>query len=283
MSDPHDPTYDGRAADDAPLSPEQEAALRRLLRGARHTEPTPEAVATRLDDVIAGLARERAAGTSAVTDLPPRAVPPLPGTTADHHPGPTPAPLDLDAARRRRGRLTTVFLAAAAVVVAVGVGGVVLPQVTGSGQDDAATSDQSSETSQEQQEDGAGAAEAPPQAAPTPDDVAPEENIAFLARIAPVPGTVLGAPDDRDLPADVTVEDATSVLAAAAASAGRALDPSTCGGVSADEGGVLTSYDGSPALLVVEIVGGDDPTSALLSLRDCGSGDEVWSAVVGAR
>jgi len=282
MSDPHDPTYDGHAADDAPLSPEQEAALRRLLRGARHTEPTPEAVATRLDDVIAGLARERAAGTSAVTDLPPRAVSPLPGTTTGPTAGP-PAPLDLDAARRRRGRRTNLLLAAAAVVVAVGVGGVVLPQVTGSGQDDAATSDQSAETSEEQQEDGAGAAEAPPQAAPTPEDVAPEESVASLARIAPAPGTVLGAPTDRDLPADVTVLDATSVLASAAASAGRALDPSTCGGVSADEGGVLTSYDGSPALLVVEIVGGDDPTSALLSLRDCGSGDEVWSAVVGAR
>jgi len=78
------------------LTPEEEQ-VRRLLADARHSEPMPEDVAARLDEVLAGL-RE--------------------------HPAPVvrtaPSGADLDAARRRR-RVRSWVLAAAAVVV-LGVG-----------------------------------------------------------------------------------------------------------------------------------------------------------------
>lgn len=83
---------------DAPLDPRAEE-VRRLLADARHTEPMPEAVVTRLDGVLADLATEPARSRP-VTDL----------TT-------------------RRRRVTQLLVAAAAVVVlGVGIQQVVQPQ-----------------------------------------------------------------------------------------------------------------------------------------------------------
>src|SRR6476469_4846664 len=45
---------------DQPLDPQTEERVRRLLAEARHDEPMPADVASRLDDVLAGLAAEPA-------------------------------------------------------------------------------------------------------------------------------------------------------------------------------------------------------------------------------
>jgi len=85
----HDP-------DDRELTPEQEAHVRRLLADARHHDPTPDAVAARLDRVLTDLAGEplRAAAVVRLAD--------------------------------RRRRVATVLVAAAASVAAViGVGQIV--------------------------------------------------------------------------------------------------------------------------------------------------------------
>jgi hypothetical protein len=76
------------------LTPEEEQ-VRRLLAGARHTDPMPTDVADRLDRVLADLAAE----------APPDAA----------------APVDLAARRRRRTFAARILVAAAAVVV-LGVG-----------------------------------------------------------------------------------------------------------------------------------------------------------------
>jgi hypothetical protein len=87
-------------SDDANLTPEQEADVRRLLAEARHDDPLPPDVATRLDRVLAQLA----AGDP---DLDPAQV--------------------VELASRRRHRAASLLVAAAAIV-AVGVGiGQVLP------------------------------------------------------------------------------------------------------------------------------------------------------------
>jgi len=85
----NDPTPD--------LTPDQESAVRRALADARHTDPIPEAVASRLDRVLGDLMDERAAA-----DLEAHSV------------------VSLEARRRRRH--ATRMLVAAAAVVAGGFG-----------------------------------------------------------------------------------------------------------------------------------------------------------------
>ncbi|WP_370250134.1 hypothetical protein [Nocardioides sp.] len=95
--------------DEPDLSPEHDAAVRRLLGEARHTDPIPEAVAARLDDVLRGLAE-----TEATPAAPAAAQAPGAGTPVAQA-----QVVELAVRRRRAGRL---LLAAAAIVV-VGVGG----------------------------------------------------------------------------------------------------------------------------------------------------------------
>jgi hypothetical protein len=103
--------------DEHPESPEIEA-VRRLLSDARHTEPMPDDVATRLDRALADLAREPGQDTSA--DV---------------------VPLDVEGRRRRR-RAAGLLVAAAAVVV----GGVVaVPHLTKSSRAASSTSSAGSE------------------------------------------------------------------------------------------------------------------------------------------
>ncbi|MEJ7832887.1 MAG: hypothetical protein WKF79_08245, partial [Nocardioides sp.] len=86
-------------------TPEQEAAVRRLLAEARHDKPIPAAVAARLDRVLVRLA----------------------DPSADDQAGQLVG--DELAARRRRRRLGSVLVAAAAVVaVGIGIGQVAGPQ-----------------------------------------------------------------------------------------------------------------------------------------------------------
>ncbi|XBB66415.1 hypothetical protein ABFU82_20215 [Nocardioides sp. WV_118_6] len=143
---------------DPPLSPAQEAAVRRALAEAGGPAPMPHEVVDRLDTVIAGLSAERTGSA-----LPPGGVP-------ENHPeAPAVVPLD-PAARRRRTRARIVLGAAAAVaVVAVGVG---IANDDGAGGDSAATADQLSERDPARSDDDAPHAtgdEAAKAASPTPD------------------------------------------------------------------------------------------------------------------
>lgn len=87
------------ANDPAPLPPDREAAVRRLLADAAGPEPVPSDVAERLDARLAELQAERSATPEAAQD---RTV--------------------VDLASRRRRRLVTGLFVAAAAVVAVGIG-----------------------------------------------------------------------------------------------------------------------------------------------------------------
>jgi hypothetical protein len=92
--------------------------VRRLLAAAGSSPPgTPEDVATRLDDVLAGLVAERAAssGPAAATD--PGAIDQAGHAAADEEPG-TVVPMET----RRRRWPQLLVAAAAASVVALGVG-----------------------------------------------------------------------------------------------------------------------------------------------------------------
>lgn len=105
---------------DPELTAEQESAVRRLLAEARHDDGVPEAVAQRLDRVLAQLRDEPTDETAPVVDL---------------------------AARRRRRNAGRLLLAAAAIVV----GGVGVGQFLGtSGGDsgDSATSSTAEDSSQ---------------------------------------------------------------------------------------------------------------------------------------
>jgi hypothetical protein len=84
-------------ADDSP----EIAEVRRLLADARHTEPMPAVVASRLDDVLADLSSERSRTAT-----------------------PAPAPTVIPIAARRRRRAAGMLVAAAAIVV----GGVTFAQ-----------------------------------------------------------------------------------------------------------------------------------------------------------
>jgi hypothetical protein len=73
--------------------PDEQAEMSRLLAQARHTEPMPDDVAERMDDVLAGLSHRQAA------------------------PGAEPAGVVVSLAARRRRRTAATLVAAAAVVV----------------------------------------------------------------------------------------------------------------------------------------------------------------------
>jgi hypothetical protein len=110
--------------DETPLSA-TEQEVRRLLASARHTEPVPPEVATRLDGVLAGLA------------------------AAEESPAPPPAPVtDLDVHRRRRRVAQLLVAAAAVVVVGVGVGQVLERGSGGSADSTAGAADSSLEREQ---------------------------------------------------------------------------------------------------------------------------------------
>jgi hypothetical protein len=107
------------------LTPEQEAAVRRLLTQARHDGPMPDHVAARLDEVLDGLVADEGADDLEVFE------------------SGAPAPVtDLAGQRRRRRNAGRLLLVAAAVII----GGVVVGQNVGgagldSGDDNASSAD----------------------------------------------------------------------------------------------------------------------------------------------
>ncbi len=116
------------------LTPEQEAAVRRMLAEARHDAPIPPDVADRLDTVLAGLTRDEpgSPGVAPVVDL---------------------------AARRRRRNAAALLAGAAAVIVAGFAGG----QLIGADSDDsgADTASAGSNADREAKNDAGGEAAAP--------------------------------------------------------------------------------------------------------------------------
>ena len=103
MTDQHDDHETEPELRESQLPPADDERIRRLLAEARHTEPMPEAVATRLDGVLASLSADRAQRRE---DL----------AHEDHR-----APV-VDLAARRRRRTAANLLVAAAAVLVVGFG-----------------------------------------------------------------------------------------------------------------------------------------------------------------
>jgi hypothetical protein len=104
--------------DEPALSPTEEERVRALLAAARHDEPIPTEVASRLDATLAGLSPEDVdGGVDGVT----------PEVSAEE-----PTVVTSLAARRRRRRRVSQLLVAAAAVTVVGVAG---PQLLGAGDD----------------------------------------------------------------------------------------------------------------------------------------------------
>ncbi|WP_067431273.1 hypothetical protein [Nocardioides jensenii] len=103
------------------LTPAQNEAVRRLLSDARHDQPLPDDVAARMDDVLAGLARERAGGSPAETADGSRADD-TGGARAGVAAGPVVVPLAERREQAQRRRWPAVLLSAAAVAaIAFGV------------------------------------------------------------------------------------------------------------------------------------------------------------------
>lgn len=257
-------------SDDANLTPKQEADLRRLLAEARHDDPMPDDVASRLDRVLAQLA----AGDS---ELDPEIVVAL-------------------ASRRRR--VASTLLVAAAAVVAIGVGlGQVIPIGDNS---DANPSADSADVSPLRAESG-DAPESPVDglrayaaaAAPAPRGrVAEVRSLHFTtdvslvglryglersANLSEVNGDVVqpsptspqssydsagGAAESDDNGADLTSAKSSYVCAPAVWGRGRK---------------VAALYDGEPAVLVFRKPMGD---SQVVDLLQCGTGDILRSVTL---
>ena len=123
MTDQHDDHETEPELRESQLPPADDERIRRLLAEARHTEPMPEAVATRLDGVLASLSADRAQRRE---DL----------AHEDHR-----APVvDLAARRRRRTAANLLVAAAAVLVVGFGITQVLPDGMSGSDGDPAATS-----------------------------------------------------------------------------------------------------------------------------------------------
>lgn len=248
------------------LDPRAEAALRRALADARHSDPVPVDVAARLDDVLARL-REGEAAAPAV---------------------------DLEARRRRRSA-TRLLIAAAAVVIVGGVGARVLgPGPSGSdastGSSASSADSGSSRIDGDPQREAAGGATA-------------ESPMASDGQVAPSPQSLDGtggyrAQSGRGGAADLDalrstpaltesgfVRQVASLQAAAQELATSRQRLSAAAGVNAacgpgDYGDgtlVLVDYAGDPAVLAFRTPSGQ---TQVVDLLQCGSGDVVRSTTL---
>lgn len=246
------------------LPPEQSDAVSRLLREARVETPMPEDVRHRLDGVIGDLAAQRAARTRSVRPLPPRPgaiEAPAHGAAGSESNGPV---VDL-AARRRRTRLNLV-VAAAAAVVAVGVGAATIPPLIGGD----TTANDSSESAPEPSAGGgsldgldAEGSQESPGSDGHDDGALPSDAPEHESLPAPGRGASLSDFDgefldgqDAELALDSLAQDAQSLVDGAVA-AGEVTGPSTCEVTLTDgEVGVVTTYEGTPAVLAVMVDSG---------------------------
>lgn len=250
-----------------PLSPAEEAAVRRALADAGGPVPMPADVADRIDGVIAGLAAERTSGTR-----------PL-GGVHESHPEAVVVPLD-EAARRRRGRVRMLFGAAAAVaVVAVGVGVVSDQQ----GQDDLSAA---SEAAQEDSARGSAATDdagasalkqAPEAAVPDADRLyveaqrVPSDQPLREVRIAHLREDLV-ALQHVSLPHPSTADYSGATLTAPAE---FMCDPAAFGAGHL----VGVEYDGKPAVVAFRAPVGTTQVAEVLA---CGTGDVIHSTTLAA-
>jgi hypothetical protein len=128
MTDQHDDHEAEPELRESQLPPADDERIRRLLAEARHTEPMPEAVATRLDGVLANLSADRAQR---------RDDPAHEGRAHEDHRAPV---VDLAARRRRRTAANLLVAAAAVLVVGFGISQVLPHGMGGSDGEPAATS-----------------------------------------------------------------------------------------------------------------------------------------------
>lgn len=197
------------------LTSTEEEAVRRQLAAARHTEPMPADVASRLDDVLAGLQTERAKRVTA----PESNVVPL--------------------ASRRRHRIAQGIVAAAAVV-AVGVGVTQVLGNMGGGSDDMGDAGVSSEDGNF--DSGAAKEGAPGSASPRDELAAPEAEVyssAPAVRSASFQSDVARLASGR--PADAPAEEDRTLMR---------LSP-RCGPTTPPAGfdALRVRYDDQPAIL----------------------------------
>lgn len=249
----------------APLPPEEEARIRALLSGARETGPMPAGVAARLDQVVVGLAADRA-----ISGTEPH---PTTGSEATVHP----------LSRTRRLRVVAVLGAAAAVVVlALGVGAVL--DRDPEGVNDASMADSGAVDRGEEAADGGPAREG--DSLETGAEIEPTEvdgDAPWVMRIVTDRGayTVRARQLTRDL---ARIQD--DVLASpGAARYGKAkiYEPRGFSCPSANYGrGILVAarYDGDPAYVVFRQPLGD---TQVVEVLQCGTGDLLRSTTLPTR
>lgn len=222
MSDEHE-------LDQSPLSPADDERIRRLLAQARHTDPMPDQVATRLDAVLRGLSSERSSRAGAED---------------------TGAPVVDLAARRRRTAVNLLVAAAAVLVVGFGITQV-LPNGLGGGSDsgaDTLSAGEAPAADSNDSNDSAGGRNVSPETAserPSPTEAEGD----FAAKPFRIRSDSFG-PDVRQLRRQVMVlEDTNSLLAYPAAD---------CLSADAGDGDVVSAtYDGAPAAVVLRAPSGD--------------------------
>ena len=235
-------------------SPEDEAAVRRLLADVRETGPVPPAVAARLDDALAGLAGGRTADGAPVADVVPLAA-------------------------RRRRRAAALLVAAAAVVV----GGVAITSHR-SGDGDSASSmsadsavsreDRSDTAAAPAQGDSGGGSLSPHGRAKASRKTVNDLQVAAPARVRP----------------DHLVPDLEQLrrrlLRRITSSAYAADEPVTphgfrCAPAPYGHGVLLgVRYDGGPAVVAFRTPKGD---TQVVEVLQCGTGDVLRSATIPAR
>jgi hypothetical protein len=245
------------------LTPEQAREVRRLLADARHTEPVPTDVATRLERVLADLADQQAAHAPGLDD---------PDTAA---------PGTVTALASRRRRRAAGLLVAAAAVVAVGVG---LGQVVGKagqGQSDSAASAPASGDVLESS--GAGAGKDRPEGQDGQSfngtQAIPEDSVRSELAALPHPVRVRS----EHFSADVrrVRREARGVATDDYADTRGDLDARDCRLMAWGKGTrVLVRYDGSPAVVVLRPPTGDTQVADLFR---CGSDDVLRSTTLPAR
>jgi hypothetical protein len=257
MSDAHEP-----------LTPAEEAAVRRALADAGGPVPMPADVSARIDGVVAELAAERTSGTR-----------PL-GGVHESHPEAVVVPLD-EAARRRRGRVRMLLGAAAAVaVVAVGVGIVSDQQ----GQDDMTAASKAAQDDSARgaptDSSGASAPKEAPAAVPSPADQdrlfveaqrVPSDQPLREVRIAHLREDLV-ALQHVELPHPSTADYSGTTLTAPA---DFMCDPADFGAGHL----VGIEYDGRPAVVAFRAPVGSTQVAEVLA---CGTGDVLHSTSLAA-
>jgi hypothetical protein len=209
------------------LPPADDERIRRLLADARHTEPMPEAVAARLDGVLAGLSADRARLGQ-------------PGAREDHR-----APVVDLAARRRRTAANLLVAAAAVLVVGFGISQILPHGVGGSDGDQAATTAEDAAGGDSADSGGGSNRNGEPEAAP----VNPSEYDAGAAGKAFQIRSERFGPDVRQVRRQVLLDRHAALLEYPAPSC-----------LTTDVGAgevVAATYDGAPAAIVLRIPSGD--------------------------